>query len=127
MITKTERRKKRKSFQGIFFSVLIGALLVGVIGFLIVSNIKISQKRSELTAKIESLNKEINILKERKERLESGIEDAESEAYWEEKLREQGYKKPGEEAVVVLPPEEQEEVTEEEQSFWEKILDKLGF
>jgi cell division protein FtsB len=127
MITKISKTKKRKSFQNIFFSVLIGALLVGVIGFLVVSNIKISQKRSELTSRIESLNKEIEALKEKKERLEAGIEDAESEAYWEEKLREQGYKKPGEEAVVVLPPEEQEEVVEEEQSFWEKILDKLGF
>jgi cell division protein FtsB len=122
MITKIKKRKKGEFFQNILLSVLIGISLLGVVGFLVVSNLRINQKRTELISKIESLKKEIQVLEEKKEKIEAGITQTESETYWEEKLREQGYKRPGEETVVVLPPEEKEEKVEEEKSFWEKII-----
>ena len=56
------------------------------------------------------------------------LKEAAPEKNWEEKAREQGYKKPGEEQVVVLPPEEENQTPlEEEKSFWQRILEKLGF
>ena len=61
MISKS-RRIRKDSHQTIFFSILIGSLLVAVIGFLIFSNLKISQRRAELTTKIEDFKKEIQIL-----------------------------------------------------------------
>ena len=60
----------------------------------------------------------------KKQELQANIDQTQSETYWEGKLREQGYKKPGEEAVVVLPPEEQkEEIAEEGKGLWQKIVD----
>ena len=117
MISKSRRIRKGNSHQTIFFLILIGSLLVLVIGFLIFSNLKISQRRTDLTAKIEDFKKEIQILEEKNQELRAGIAQTESESYWEERIREQGYKKPGEEQVVVLPSKEGE-VKKEESSFW---------
>ncbi len=128
MIAKNKKTKKDSNFQTIFFSLLIGIFLLGSVGFLIISNFKINQKRGELTNKIESLKKEVQALEEKNKQLQAGISQTESESYWEEKAREQGYKKPGEEAVVVLPPEEKSQPSDEkEKSFFEKILEKIGF
>jgi cell division protein FtsB len=127
MISKP-RRFRKNSLQTIFFSILIGGLLVSAIGFLIFSNLKISQRRTELTTRIEDLKKEIQILEKKNQELRAGIIQTENESYWEEKIREQGYKKAGEEQVVVLPPEEGEEgETGGQESLWQRILEKLGF
>ena len=128
MIQKTKRIRKESSRQTIFFSTLAGILVLLIISFLIFSNFKISQKRSEMITKIENLKKEIQTLEEKNQELRAGITQTESEIYWEEKIRGQGYKKPGEEQVVVLPPEASEEgEREEEKGIWQKILEKIGF
>jgi len=127
MISKS-RRFRKDSHQTIFFSILIGILLAAAIGFLTFSNLKISQRRAELTAKIEDLKKEIQILEKKNQELRAGITQTESESYWEERIREQGYKKPGEEQIVVLPPEGGEEgETGGQKSLWQRILEKIGF
>ena len=122
------KKNKKGSWQPIFFSVLTGVALFVIVGFLIYSNLRINQRRAELLAKIEPLKQEIQMLEEKNRKLRSGIVDTEEDVYWEEKVREQGYKKPEEEAVVILPPEENgEELVEEEKSFWQKLVEKLGF
>ncbi len=127
MITKTKKIRKN-SQENIFFSVLILALVFFVIGFLIYSNSKISQKRAGLLAQIENLNKEIQILEKKNNELQAGIEETESEDYQKEKLYEQGYIEEGAQQVVVLPPKEgEEEKPPEQKSFWQKFLEKLGF
>ena len=88
------------------------------------------EQYAELLAerKAEELLAEIKVLEERNQMLQAGIDEAGSEAYWEEKAREQGYEKEGEQTVVVLPPEGQEEEKEEEpKRFWDKIKEKFGF
>ena len=138
MIAKNRKIKKGKRFQNIFFSVLIGVFLFAVIGFFVVSNLRISQKRGELVEKIEELKKEVQLMEERNEQLKSGITQTESDAYWEAKLREQGYKKPGEEAIVVIPPEEKNDSGSGEKNifesllnfikdFWTSLSEKIGF
>ena len=127
MVAKIKKREKGGSFQNIFFSILIGVVLLGAIGFLIVSSLRIDKKRTEMTERIEELREEIRLLEERNEDLRAGIIQTESDVYWEEKMRERGYKKPGEEAVVVLPPEETKEEPTGEKSLWQKFLDKIGF
>lgn len=110
------------------FMALVGILTAGLIVFLIFANIKISQKRTELKDRVDSLNKELTALTEEKKKLEEGINQAQSDFYWEGKVREQGYKQPGEETVVVLPPEGKTGASSTEQkSFWEKVLEKIGF
>ncbi len=128
MIANDKKIRRGEKKQGIFFPVFIGILFLGVVLFLIISNLKISQKRSGLLDRIGELNQEIEVLEAKKQELQANINQTQSETYWEGKLREQGYKKPGEEAVVVLPPEEKkEEVTEGESNLWQKFLEKLGF
>ena len=126
MIAKTKRIKKG-SVKNIFSSVLIIISILAVVGFLIFSNLKISQKRAELRSQVEAIEKKIQLLEEKNQELRAGIIKTQSESYWEEKIREQGYKKPGEEQVVVLPPEgSKEKETKAEKSFWQKFLEEIG-
>jgi len=117
-------RKPEKDYLAIFFSILIGIFLLGLISFLVISNLRISQKRKEMISQIESLKKEIQLLEEKNAQLRAGINQTKNEIYWEERAREQGYKKPGEEQIVVLPPEEKNQIiSEEKKNFWQKILE----
>jgi cell division protein FtsB len=85
------------------------------------------QKRAELLLRLEKLKKEVQTLEERNAQLKVGVSQVTQDEYWEEKIREQGYKKPGEEVVVVKPEVKEEEKEEKEQSFWDKLLRKFGF
>ena len=59
--------------------------------------------------------------------MENNLSAAEQEEHWESKIREQGYKKPGEKQVVVLPSEKQEQATStEKESFWSKIKETFS-
>jgi len=128
MITKNKKFKKQDKAQDIFFSVFLLVLFFGAIGFLVVSNYRINQKRSEMLEKIDSLKKEIQVLEQQNKDLEIGISQATSTAYQEEKMREQGYQKPGEQNVVVLPPENKTATsTEKTKNWWEKFLEKIKF
>lgn len=121
------RIRKESPYQTIFFSVLIGIITFGLIGFLVISNWKINQRRAELQSKIESLKKEIQILEEKNQKLRAGILETTKESYWEERIRQEGYKRPGEEQVVVLPPEKsQVKEVREPKNLWQKFLEKLG-
>ena len=116
----SKRIKNSNSFKSLlplFSYILLGLLLLAVSGFLIFSNWKISQRRAELTAKIESLKKEIQILEEKNAKLQTGISQTEGEDYWKEKLYEQGFVEQGERQVVILPQKE-EETKKEEKNFW---------
>lgn len=124
MIAKNKKTKKDSNFQTIFFSLLIGIFLLGSVGFLIISNFKINQKRGELTNKIESLKKEVQALEEKNKQLQAGISQTESESYWEEKAREQGFVREGEQAVVVKPVEEiPKEEVKEQKNLFQRIFD----
>ena len=124
MITKV--KKIKSPYQSLIFSTLLGILASGVIGFLVISTWKINQRRAELTARIEALKKEIQILEEKNAALKAGITQTESEDYWKEKLYQQGYVEKGEKQVVVLPPKgSEEEKTEQEKTLWQKFLDPV--
>ncbi len=129
MIQKVKKFKKRETRQTIFFSLFLGFLILIIIGFLIISNWKINQKRVQFQSQIETLRREIQVLEEKKQELEAGISQTKREGYLEKEARERlGLKKPGEEVVAVLPPRiNQEERASEEKSFLEEILEKLKF
>lgn len=129
MIAEKRKIKRAGNFQNVFFPILIGIFVFALVGFLVISDLKINQKRTESINKIEELKKEIRLLEEKNEQLQAGIrQTTESDAYWEAKIREQGYKKPGEETVVVLPPGgKNETVAPKEKNFWQNLLEKIGF
>ncbi|PIU98262.1 hypothetical protein COS61_02325 [Candidatus Wolfebacteria bacterium CG03_land_8_20_14_0_80_40_12] len=125
MITK-DRKTKKGLRQNIFFSVLLGVLLLVVVGSLIIANWRINQKRAEYHAQIEALQAELQALETKRQQLQAQISQTAEEDYWEEKIREQGYKKPGEEVVTVLPAEE-ETTGEPAKGFWGQVWDKIKF
>jgi cell division protein FtsL len=125
MIPKNKRNPK--SPESIFFSTLFILLILMVSTFLIISNLKINQKRAELNAQIERLKEETQTLEEKNQKLKATISESEKEDYLEKEARERlGLKKPGEEAVVILPSKNNEkENIQEKKNFLEKILEKI--
>jgi len=127
MIAK-KKKNKREVFQAVFFGIFLAALTMGFIAFFVVSDFRITQRRKDLQGQIEKLQEEIRTTEEKNAKLTEGIFQTGKDVYWEEKIREQGYKKPGEEQVVVLPPQNSSTTPPKEQeSFWQKILEKLKF
>lgn len=126
MVTKIKKQRKKKSKEEVIFQAIFFVLILFFIGFLAFSNWKIAKKREELTTKIESLKEEIGLLEQEKQQLETGISETEKESYWEEKVREQGYVKEGENPVVIIPPEESSgEEGGQKESFLDSLLEKI--
>lgn len=126
MVTRIKKQRKKKSKEEVIFQVIFFVLILFFIGFLAFSNWKISKRREELAIKIESLREEIGLLEQEKQQLETGISETEKESYWEEKVREQGYVKEGENPVVVIPPEESSGEQEgQKESFLGNLLEKI--
>lgn len=108
--------------------VLLLSVSIGLLVFLGVSAVRVHKKKADLTSQIEVLEKEIQTLQEKEQTLKAQISESETESYWEKRLREQGYKKGGEEVAVVLPPEAPaEEQAGEGPSFWQRFWQKLKF
>ncbi len=111
-----KKREKR------FFSAFLGVFLLILTILLLFSNWKIGKKRKEVLSRIEELRGKIEEMETQKEQLEEGLSDAETEEYWEERIREQGYKKPGEN-VVVIKKEEKEEASP---SLWDSSEEEIN-
>ena len=133
MIANFKRPKKKRLLKRVYHSVFLVILATIVLGFLGFTNWKINKKRAELREEIETLEREIKILKEKNAALKRVISQAQSEQYLTKKAQEQGYFREGEKPVVVLPPKEKEnekEVLEEKSSWnpktwWSWLKDKL--
>lgn len=125
MIAKPGKNKRpsENSWESIFLSIIVSILLLIVFGFLVVSNIRISQKRARFDSQISSLKNEIQILEEENQKLKTQISQIGEESYLEKEARERlNLKKPGEE-VVIFTKEKAESVEHREKSFWQKILE----
>ena len=92
----------------------------GIIGFLVFQNVKIYQKRSELSERAQELRAQINQLTQKHEDLEQSINENQTLEYQEKILREQGlYKKPGEEVITILDVEtEKVEASQQNKKVW---------
>ncbi len=91
-----------------------------IIGFLIVSNFRINQRRTELNSRIGELKEKIQVLEAKRQELQARISQSDEESYLEKEARERfNLKKPGEEVVKVLPPEQKtEEAQKPEKKWW---------
>lgn len=120
---KLNRKNKEDRENKIMTAVLITAMII-ISGFLIVSSWKISQKREQLTKRIDELKNEIAKLENENEGLKSGLSAVSNPEALEEKMREEGYQKPGEKVVVVK--REETDTTQETEisnpNLWQKIL-----
>ncbi|MBI4101679.1 MAG: hypothetical protein HY443_01795 [Candidatus Nealsonbacteria bacterium] len=128
MITKVRKIKKERSWEGAVFGGIFLVLVLGLVGLLTFSNYRMNMRRTDLINEINNLNKEVQLMEEKNSQLKTGITEGQKDIHWEEKIREQGYKKPGEEQVVVLPPAQTStDAPSEEGNLWQKFLDKIGF
>ena len=102
MAIKIPRTKKKNSWKAKLASAAIGLLALAIMAFLADSNWRIYKNRRDMTDEIKKAQEELQILQERQETLKAGLSAAQGESFQEEKLRDQGYKKPGEEVIAVL-------------------------
>jgi len=126
-VKKRKRKLKKKKYQDIFFSLILGTLILGFLAFLAISNIRILRKRNNLIAQIAALEEEIQARDKRNQMLREGIARVSDEEYLEEVAREKFLlKEEGEEVIVVSPPEKEEENSSpKKENFFEQILEKL--
>jgi cell division protein FtsB len=127
MVAKFKKNKKKRIGSTRAFSVIMGILFLMPLGFLAFSNWQISRKRAELKDQLELLQKKIEILDQRKKELTSQVSAPIEDNFWENKLREQGYSKPGEEMTVILPQEGESPEKPESKNLFEQILEKIKF
>jgi cell division protein FtsB len=114
---KREKTRTERNFQ-IFLFLVLSFLII----FLVISNLRIQSKRSELKKEIEKLKAQVQALEERNQSLKKIISHTKDENYWEEKAREEGYLKEGEEMIVIKEVEKEKE-KEIKETIWEKIKD----
>lgn len=121
------RKKIREEKETRIFSAILILLTLIILGFLIYSNWKVGQKRQQLLQTIEELEQGIEAVQKRNEELIAGLSESEKKGYWEAKIREQGYQKPGETAVVIKKEGELENKETTSQSFWQKLWEEVKF
>ena len=110
MIAKFRKNKKLQSFKNNLFLIMLAVVFVGLMGFLIVANVRINIKRGRYISQIEALKREIQNLEEKSADLKKGASQAESKSYLEKIAREQlGLKGAGEEVVIITEEDKENE------------------
>ena len=124
-------KHSKKNKQSLFFSVALLAALLFVVGFLVFTNWKVSQKRERMTARIEMLKNEINKLESKNEQMREEISESGTPEHLERVAREDlGLKVSGEEVVIINNQDKNELSHEEEgkkpvwdpRSWWEWLI-----
>lgn len=127
---KSSRERPSLSLKTIFYFFFTGLALT-VIYFLIISNFRMSQKRSALELKIKDLGQQIQDIKNRNKGLKAGLFQDKKEEHLEEIAREKlNLQKQGEKVVVIQKIESKEDKKEGDmkgKNFWKKIWEKLKF
>ncbi len=127
MIARSNKNKKIGQFSNIFFSTLLGLFLLIILVFLVITNIKIGERRKTVLLKIEDFKAEIQDLREKNEKLKENISQSGTWEYLEKVAREQfNLKMPGEEVVVISKDKKQEDKEEvkpleEKKNFWNPL------
>jgi cell division protein FtsB len=114
MVAKHKEIKKE-----VIFTTIISILVFIIVSFLIASNFRINQRRTDLKDQLQVLQNQYQSLLQQKEELESQTSQASGQDYLEKEARENfNLKKPGEEVVTVLPLEEGGDKTTEQRVWW---------
>jgi len=128
MAIKIPKIKKKHSLKAKLASAAMGVVALAIIAFLAVSNWRIYKDRQVMDVEIDKLQEQIQILEERRAVLKAGLTAAEGESFQEEKMREQGYKKPGEEVIAVLQDPSSDATKQEGlngDNFWLNLWQKI--
>jgi len=102
MVARFPKNKKRGVVRQIALTVFMGIPALALIAFLAVSDYRISKNRDDVQAQSLKLKQQIETLQEQSAALKEGLDQTNQDNFQEEKLRDQGYKKPGEEVWAVI-------------------------
>ena len=120
------RKRKTSSWQTILFSAVLTILLAITIIFLVVSSWRVTAQRAEMEKRLKTLQENVRELEEKNKELKLELPQTQTPDYWEKKIREQGYKKPGEEVAVVAPPQNALSENGRAKGFWQGLWQRLG-
>jgi cell division protein FtsL len=135
MLSKSKKNKKG-SRREIIFPIFLVILIILGIAFLVVSNLRINQRRQGLISQIAKLEEEIKAQEKQNAELQAGVSQVSDQNYLEQEAREKlGLKKSGEEVVSIQKVETEENKKEEvkkdttspwnPKTWWEWIKNKL--
>jgi cell division protein FtsB len=113
-------KKQKTSFSAnkIAFQIA-GVLFLIIIVVLFIADIRIYQKKKELTLQIESYKKQIEQIKKSSQTLKDEIANSNNQDYIEKIAYEQlGEQKPGENQVIFITPPKKTEASQQAKSFW---------
>jgi cell division protein FtsB len=126
---KIPKSRKKVSLKSQLVWAATGLAALAVIAFLAISNWRLFRDSRALNDQVSKLQEQIQILEERRATLKAGINAAQGEAFQEEKMREQGYKKPGEEVIAVLQDEQSDATKQNEATasgnFWLNLWEQI--
>ena len=129
MAVRIPKIRKKSSLKSKFVSAAAGLAALAVVAFLALSNWRIYNSRQALDVEIKKMQGQIQILEERRDALKAGLNAAQGESFQEEKMREQGYKKPGEEVIAVLQDGQtsatKQDGTVSGDTFWSDLWEKI--
>ncbi|MDD5606541.1 MAG: septum formation initiator family protein [Candidatus Pacebacteria bacterium] len=111
---------KNKKKQITLNTILTCLILLLIVVFLFLNNLRIYRKRAELSSIIGQLEDKKKELEDKKKELEEKIDGIYTQEYLERIAREQlSLVKPGEQVVVIQELEQEEEEEEKKTSFWD--------
>lgn len=119
MLTDFSKKQKGEFFTDKLLFKVVGILFLIIMLVLIFSNLKIYQKKREMNALIENLQKQIDDLNQSSATLKEEIANADKPDYLEKIAYEQGMAKTGEKEVIFITPQNKVEATSKQQNFWQ--------
>ena len=125
-----KNRKLQKDSSPLLPSIFFFILIVLITFFLVSSNWKMSQKRTDYSLRIRDLEAQIRDTQKKIDDSQSQISQSQSNDYLKEKLYEQGYVEKGEKQVIVLPPKNETSTPQANSqppanNWWERLKNKL--
>ncbi|MFA5877936.1 MAG: septum formation initiator family protein [Candidatus Staskawiczbacteria bacterium] len=119
MVSRFRKTEKREHSSTNVLGIVAAVVILGIVGFLLVTNIEIKGKKDKLNAQIEIIKKQIAALQGKNDSLQEGIASVGDEAYIERVAREElSLQKPGEKVASFILPPQQEEV-KSDTKFWQ--------
>lgn len=104
------------------FNIALSVFLIILTGILLVSNLRLVLRMRDVTQREDALRSRLEDLEQEKSSLERGMNENETDQYWEERIRAQGYKKPGETVVVIKKDEVVNETYKVSERGWWDVL-----
>lgn len=123
MVADFHKKSNRDFFNKQLLYKTAGIAFILLFVVLVVSDIKIYQKKRILTAQISNYQRQINEIKRSSQNLKNEIANADNKDYLEKLAYEQlGQQRPGEKEIIFINSKTKVKEVQKTQSSWEKFL-----